>query len=355
MSLATVFYELYRFIKNNFRRIIFGSIITSLLVVGGRYVVNRIINSDKIESYNYLAHAYQQEPASFQVIVTMEDGSLFSTAAVFDDYFSTPAVVKQIEAETDTEFEKWLQAEKDLEMYKTNTFRGGLAGIRDAASNVITLRFLVGKNAEENLKIANAYAELLEKQELPFLGKNTVSIIRSPEIGEMIPIDLTEEVPSKETLTPFQTKEAKGSIIYGVLGLFLGAILSFVWNMIAHYRKHKIGYAFDYTWGINDLHFIYNRQDDRAILEKLIQTPNNSQRVILRQQKHQEANVQELITSEGNKYGVQATNIASLSTDLSPNEIVIILDANITDKKWYINQRQLAELYPARVKIIQII
>ncbi|MGF3067095.1 hypothetical protein ACQV2X_05800 [Facklamia sp. P12945] len=355
MSLATVFHELYRFIKNNFRRIMFGSVIISLLVVGGRYVVNRLINSDKIESYNYLAHAYQQDPASFQVIVTMEDGSLFSTAAVFDDYFATPTIIKQIEAETGIEFGKWLQAEKKLEMYKTNTFRGGLAGIRDAASNVITLRFLVGNNAEENLKIAEAYAELLEKQKLPFLGKNTVSIIRSPEIGEMIPIDLIEEVPSRETLTPFQTKEAKGSIIYGLLGLFLGAILSIAWSMIAHYRRHKIGYAFDYTWGINDLHFIYNRQDNREVLEKLIRTPSDSQRVILRQQKHQEVNVQELISPEGNTYGVQATNLASLDANFSPNEIVIVLDANITDKKWYNDQRQLAELYQARIKIIQII
>ncbi|MGX7109223.1 hypothetical protein [Facklamia miroungae] len=355
MSLATIFNEFYRFIINNLRRIIFGSVIISLLVVGGRYVVNRIINSDTIESYNYLAHAYQQEPASFQVIVTMEDGSLFSTAAVFDDYFATPAIVEQIEKQTGVKFGKWLQAEHDLEMYKTNTFRGGLAGIRDAASNVITLRFLVGQNAEENLKIAQAYANLLKNNKLPFLDKNTVTIIRSPEIGEMIPIDLVEDVPSKETLTPFQTKEAKGSIIYGILGLFIGAMLSIVWSMILHYRKHKIGYAFDYTWSINDLHFIFDRQDSKVTLDKLIQTPSKNDRVILRQQKHQEPHVQELISADGSKYGLQTASLANLDSDHLPNEIVIILDANLTDKDWYNEQRQLAELYQARIKIIQLI
>lgn len=346
MSLVTIVSEIWRFFRDYFWRIIMGAIIVSILTVGGRYFINSFLYRDTQEAYRNLSEIYNQEPASFQIVVTMEDGSIFTTAELFDAYFSAPEVVSDIEQKTGIQFGRWLEYENQLEMYKTNEFRGGLAGIRDASSNVITMRFLVGKSSEDNLKIANAYADMMRREELPFLGPNKISFVQEPVKGEVIPIELTEEVPSQETLTPFRTAEAKSHILYGILGLMIGTALSSLLCFLSYLGKKKITYAFDYAWGYQDHHFIIQQGKGDKDLERLIQTPNHIERIILRQQNKGHST---------HSFNNQLSSLSEYKDHKELDEIVILIQSHLTDKAWYHHERQLANLYNAQVKIIHII
>ncbi|MBG9980851.1 hypothetical protein HZY91_07730 [Facklamia sp. DSM 111018] len=346
MSLVTIVSEFWRFFKDYFWRIMMGAVIVSVLTVGGRYFINRFLYRDNQEAYQQLSEIYSQEPASFQIVVTMEDGSIFTTAELFDAYFSAPEIVSEIEQKTGIQFGQWLEYEKQLEMYKTNEFRGGLAGIRDASSNVITMRFLVGKKTEDNLKIAKAYADMMRKEELPFLGPNKISFVQEPVKGEVIPIELTEEVPSQETLTPFRTAEAKSHFIYGILGLMIGTALTSLLCFLSHLGKKKIIYAFDYAWDYHDHHFMSQHGKEDKSLEQLIQTPTNIERVVLRQQSKGDPD---------HSFNNQLCSLSDYKNEKRLDEIVILIQSHLTDKAWYHRERQLANLYPAQVKIIHII
>lgn len=353
MSIVTLISELMRFIKNYFRKIVLGAFLIGLLVAGGRYFINQLLNADRLTAYQYLSKVYQQDPASLQIIVTMEDGSIFSTASVFDEYFSTPAVVEKIEKQTGINFGEWLEAERQLEMFKTTSYRGGLAAVRDEASNVITLRFLVAEKTEDNLKIAKAYQDILEQEALPFLRGNKISIIQPAAQEEMLALDLIESIPSKETLTPYQSREAKNSIVYGILGLGLGFILATCLSLINHLRKGKIVYAFDYTWNLDDLHFILDRDQTRLNLPALIQTPKQVERLLVRQSNLQ--NELDVSVEAGELFTDPLVHhLADWTDNKEIDEIVLIVDSQLTDKKWFQEQTQLAQLYPARLKIIQV-
>lgn len=351
MSLATLIKEFWRFIKENLLRIMMGVVMVVVLVVSGRYFLNRWVRQDTRPAYDYLAEVYQQEPASFQMIVTMEDGSIFSTASLFDDYFSTPQVVQAIEEKTGVQFSDWLEAERTLEMYKTNDFRGGLAGLRDTASNVITMRFLVGKTSEDNLKIAQAYAQMVEEEALPFLDKIQATIIQEPALGEMVPIELTDEVPTDETLTPYQSKEAKGHILYGLMGAILGTLLVVGVLFVRQLFKKVINYAFDYTWRLEDTHLLVDHQRSPEEIQALIEFPSNQKQVIVKEDRFQD---DEVLISD-NQRQVRVTDLKHLDADFSFDEIVIIIKSHLTTKEWFKDQMDFAHLYPCRVRIIHIV
>lgn len=357
MSIVTLISEAWRFIKDYKWRLLFGAIIVSLLAMTGRFFIHRFLYSDNLEAYDHLTHVYQQEPASFQMVVTMEDGSIFSTANLFDEYFATPAVVEEVENQTEIEFSKTLLAEEELEMYRTPQFRGGLAAVRDSTSNIITLRFLLAESAEDNLLLAQVYAERLQEESIPFLGTNTVTIIQEPVQGELVVPDLVDEIPTEETLTPYDTLNTRGTILYGILGIILGVFLTAGLSFLFHLARKTIHYAFDYSWDFNDHHLLVKRTDEthKNNIEQLIHTPANIRRLIVRQGVSSDE-VDFINKDEKELLDITIAQLADYQGAVDqPEEIVIVIDSNQTLKSWYREQYELAKLYPARIKILHVI
>lgn len=83
MSLLTILKELWRFIKDYSLRILLGAIAVALLAVGGRYyLTNVFVEEDQEQAYHYLSEVYAQTPASLEMIVTMEDGSIYTNSHI---------------------------------------------------------------------------------------------------------------------------------------------------------------------------------------------------------------------------------------------------------------------------------
>ena len=356
MSLLTILYELWRFIKDYSLRILLGAIGVAILAVGGRYYLANMIDDNQVVAYNYLSEVYEQTPASLEMIVTMEDGSNYTNSHIFDEYFSNAKVIQQVEEATGIEFHQWRESEVELELFKTSGFRGGLAGIRDSSSNVFTLRFLVGKTSEENLAIAQAYADILEAGEIPFLGNSTISIITEPVSADLLPMEIYDSLATPETLNPFKSPSTPSYIVYCIAGLIVGAIGTVALSFVLRLSKKKIIYGFDYAWSVEDYHLLYHSERGNASsLQEFIRVPVKKNRVVL-SQTNAEGILQPVLVAEELNGLLILNSLQELATvNMVPEEIVILIHSNHTDKAWYREQAILADLYNVPVKIIHII
>lgn len=357
MSLLTIIREFWRFLKDYRLKIILGSIVVATIAVGGRFYLSQMKATENQADYDYLEKVYEQTPALIEIVATLEDGQLFTNSHIFDEYFSRPEIVRQVEESAGIEFYQWYESEQALELYKHSGFRGGLGAIRDSSSNIITLRFLVGQSEEENLAIAQAYADILRKQPLPFLRNTEITIISEPAIGEIASFDMYENLASPETLNPFKSPSAPSIAVYGIAGLIAGAFLTTAAIFILRLNKKVITYGFDYVWSLEDYHLLYDRNDSngKSTLEEFLRVPIVPHRVILAQH-HAESSLNTLLIHPDQLGLVFLQGIQELAdVQIEPDEFVILVQSNQTEKGWFQEQMLLAELYSIPVKIIHFI
>lgn len=339
MSLVTIISELWRFFVDHIKKLVVWGIVTSLIILGAQYGLSQLGNPEDEEATRYLTEVYSQEPAEFQAVVTLEDGNVFQNSYIFDEYFTTPEILQQVEAETGVDLTKWYKSEQALELLKTNLFRGGIAGIRNTSSGVITFRFLVAPTAEGNLKVAQAFRNiLLEAKAIPFMENQKAAIMVEPLVGELLNLEVTPEVPTPETLNIYRGMSPLKRAIFAVAGFILGLILGIVFFFIKRILADDIRYAFEYTWNYDDYYQMV--KESKLPMNSLIKAASDHQIIIAEQDIDTVATIPNLAQ-------------ASLKRD-DIEEIVIIVEANKTTKDWYKEQYQFAKYYQIPVQIVHM-
>ncbi|MDO4432597.1 MAG: hypothetical protein Q4B80_04685 [Aerococcaceae bacterium] len=333
MNLGTILSEWCRFIKAHCVKIILGAFIVCAAVVAGRYYLSGKQQHEQQEAYDYLQHIYQQEPAEVQFVINNEDGTLFSNSYVIDEYFAQANVVAEIERQTGIEFGDWIQHERTLKLYKTAQFRGGLAVLRNSSSDLMTLRVLVGKTAEENKAIATAYATLLQDKALPFLRKQTVTLLNTPEVIEYLDPVMQGYVATPTTLSVYTGPSTKSLAVYGVLGLIVGTLLTTVFLFVKRLMHPRIEYAFDYGWEMDDTHIVCTPEDDG--MARVVALIADETALVVAQESLETLHTETQITAKPNA-----------------KRIVIIIQSGVTTKQWYHAQQTFARALRLPVTII---
>lgn len=322
MSIITLLDELWRFIKDYFIILLVGACVFAALLGGFRYYRGSHGFSEQTASYEHLAHVYAQEPASFKMIFLNEEGDMFTNSFLLDEYFEVDEIRQIVEEETGVAIGDVLEAEQALELYKTPHFRGGLAGIQEKSSGVLTFRFLVGETAEENLRVAEAYEALLLNKAFPFMEKLDMYEVEAPSVGEIVHPDDLPALASLDVLNPYAQVSKKSLIIYSFLGFVLGTILTAGFLLLKRLLSSKIVYAFEYGWDFSDQHYLV---DSKADLEEILQQ------------------IEGPLLEEG-----------KVLPEIKDQNISIIIRSNETDKKWYRSTYQLAHLLAKQVAIIHV-
>lgn len=373
MSLVTIIGELWRFFINNVVKMLIGAVVLSALFMGGKFFLDsRPVESPEAEagteevedikavqdeSFNYLNQVYAQQPAEFEVVLINEEGTTFPNSYLLDEYFATPKVIRSIEEKTGINFEKWYDSEQNLGLIKTVSHRGGLAALTDSSTGIITFRFLVGQSAEENLKIAQAYADLLTSGQVPITEGLNVTLVSEPKIANAENLKnpkFQEIAASPESLNALVDDSGIALSLYGVAGLIVGFILMFVVLFILQLFKRKIAYAFDYTWDFEDKHVIYNQKNaERNGLADIVFSPQRSSRVVV----SEDNAAQEILTGQSHPHQmahlIQANKLGELDDRIE--EIVLLIHSGQTSKDWYRHQYEMATLYDAPLKIVLIV
>lgn len=341
MSVVTILKEFWRFFKDYFVKILLGAVLVGVLTMGLKWAFDAYTESlyqdaaaeDQnpellAEQMDYLAEIYQEEPAEFTFVVQLEDGAIFENSFIFDEYFSSEEVVKEISQATGVNYAPTIEAEKSLGLIKTSSYRGSIAAIRDRSSSVITMRVLAAPTAEENLILADEMYRLMNESELPFMENLTYIPMSTPEIGESLVEEEMTMVASPASLGLINTSEiGQGQtnwLLYFILGFILGIFIATVILFIVQLFKKKITYAFQYAWDFEDVHLLLDQdQDPRPYIE-------------------QPADRTRLVTWEGE----------AERGNSDYQELVILIDSGQTSKAWFNEQYQLAEVNEAQVKII---
>lgn len=369
MSLTTILSEIWRFIKNNFLKIISGALIIGVLAVLGSLFLPNLIeqpseeiseeftqttpSEDAKESREYLTHIYEQEPAEFELFIQLEDGNIFGNSFIFDEYFTSPAVVEEIERESGVDYSQTLAHENNLGLYKTSRYRGSIAGIRDTSSNVLNIRVQAAETSEDNLILAETFANQILNTEIPFVENLSITIISEPEIGEKLLEDDLEMVSSSEALGMIAPTESENRsiLLYAIAGFILGLLLTATVLFIIQLFKNKIKYAFQYSWDFSDYHFIFTTDEENKKLRDFLSAPEISTQIIV----YQESSFVEQFIGANPK--IKTTKSLSRFTTNSTkiDEIILFVETKTTDKDWYNEQYRLAEKYDSQVTIIQAI
>ncbi|MDK7050455.1 hypothetical protein ACWOE5_06860 [Aerococcus sanguinicola] len=345
--------ELWRFCKENLLKIILGAAVLTALLFGLRVLLtdhpeeslssaaDQTVQADEATleaSKEGLKTAYSQEPAEFQFSALVEDGNVFSNSFLIDEYLARPDMVKKAEEKSGVKFADSLQAEQNLGLYKNGDFRGGLAAVRDTSSGVITLRVLLGKTPEENKKIAQAYYDILQEP-LPFTRDLNLIMLGRPEIGERLDLSQYEMVATPNTIASIVGSNSLPLwlllVAAYIVALLIVAFLLFIWRLF----DGKIRYAFEYVWAFEDEHLLAKNMDEGV--QHFINQPYGKDRLLLAEEGGLNAPLASQQTLEG------------FSGQM--DEIVILLQAGQSHKKWYQAQYRLAKLYHVPIKIVHLI
>ena len=351
MSLNTLVHELVRFIKDNLWRLILGMILGVIVAVSARYFISELLLKEKSEAYDYLSTVYAQEPAEFQAVITMEDGDVFPSSNIYDDYFSSPQMIKKVEDKTGIAFGRWFEDEQTLDLKKNGNFRGGIAAIRDSSSGLITFRFLVAPTSKENLAISRAYEEIITSEDIHFNQAHAIEITRPSETIELLDLDEVTTVPTGATLNMFDGLSTKNLIIYTVIGSFVGGVLTLIALWLKRMKNPKIKYSFEYAWGMNDHHLLIDKNQDKndiSVEDVIKLSPSSDQLLLLQTNEGMIPVIEDARTHIVSKLE-QAPQLAEKAS-----ELIFVLVSNHTDKHWYTNQYKLAQLYNKPIKIIHL-
>lgn len=342
MSLSTVIRELWHFFLDYIWKFILWGIIGAVFLTFGHWLLAEHRESIDQEAYDYLEMVYSQEPAEFQALISLEDGEVFGNSYVFDEYFTSPEILNQMEELTDVPLNKWINSEHALELFKTSLFRGGIAGIRNTSSGVITFRFLVAPTAEENLKVANAYRDLLmAENSIPFMESQTPTIMLEPMIGEVLDLEQVTEVPTENTLTIFNHQNLLTKMVVLIAGFIVGAGLSFVFYFIKRLLSDTIVYAFEYQWYYEDFHRLIEQTDDLDTL-------------MIKNSLPLEVIAQFPINNNAIHKSISET-LHTIVKDSDPGkECIIVIQSGQTTKEWYKVQFNTAKYYHLPLQIIHI-
>lgn len=356
MNLLTLISELWRFFIENLKKILGLTILLALVIVGIAYGVQSLpqnhligiqdepVSAEQLKKDNErLSKVYTQEPAEFQFVVSDRNGEIIENSYIFDEYFSSPEVVKDIKENTGIDISKTIQAEKDFDLLKTQNYRGSIAAIRDLSSSMITLRVLVGESKEENLKVARYLQSLLENDEVAIVKGLTVSIVTEAENKELLNLQEISSVPTEGTLAQLVIGGTFSPVTISILGVILGFLLATVFVFIFHFFGQTIRYGFDYTVNFEDSQVIINPKKTKNLVEHLNAMINS-------EEKQEGLVLSEVDLGEG---------IQKVSEGLNPEtagfkSAMLFIQTGKTSKQWYRQMRDLLAIYDVPVRIVQI-
>ena len=339
MDSHTLFNELKRLMKEN-KKAYIGIMLALVLLLSGIILLPTLLNTfGNLKDSEEVSKQSHINPAIFEMYIEYDTGSSFTNTILLEQAMKKNEFIEGAEKTTGIEISDLLDYETEIDYPKSAKDRGVLGASRDEASNIWVFSANIGSQ-EENLAVINYFYNLFVNNEVELLQNKSRYIISEPRI-------LTDE----ELLSPTTPVEQEGNnqlsiknILFSVILAVLGAAaLSFIILIIKSFTTKKIQYAFNYSWSEQDL-FMLNSKDNQISFNQMFKISSNRGQVYLAQEPESINIPHAEIVDSITKYNVQG----------SLSEIIILVQPNVTDKKWYSQQRELLKVFPLPLKIVQM-
>ncbi len=360
MSLNTIIKEFIRMIKEKIIFVILAIVIMACAMTAFGMAKNKKgTQTEKVsknDALDYLESVYANNPATFKLLyIYTKDGTYFMNSSFLDEYFSSDNYLDAFSAkhpELEKDIRTWAENERNMHIAEKYEGRGGIFFHRDKVSNVITAYINCLKSSKDNLVLAKDIFDVLSKG-LPLTNNTTMTVLKAPSIEpeHIYPIvpesgkDAEEldpnspiNLPSDAKISKIKTRPLK---IWAFIGAVGGTFMSIGLIFCYYLFRNRIRYAFQYSWDVNDLQFIFNmkKEEDRKEFQKLT-----------------EAKQGHIVLAKPGFSSLESIDdLIGLENEDNIERISIVVEENKTLRSWYRKQKYIADRIKAPVYILHII
>ena len=348
MDSHTLVKEIKRLLITNKKRALLFAIVFSLLLFAMQLVpiITTQISLRNSDNEKTSETADSENPAIFEMYIEYENGSVYTNTLLLEEAMKTDANIQAAEEATGVEISDLIEMEEKTNYPKTARDRGVLGASRNEASNIWVFSSRVGTE-KENLAVVKFFYELVETDGLDLLNNKETYIISEPRI-------LTDEdLSNPESLVTQNEKvvtfNIKNLVISAGISIVGGIMVAVFLLFLQPFFNKKIKYAFNYNWNEEDI-FVMVESENKAGLERAVLLPQSTNKVLLVQEKNEKLDL-----SSYSEKGLQIIDdITKLNLDKEVDEVVILIQPDVTDRTWYNEQRELLKVYRKPLKVIQV-
>src|SRR5699024_1477764 len=176
--------EIKRFLKENKKNIIMGTLLLGVLLGGAITFLNQTdTEEDQETEIEDSREVFENDSRSayFRFYIEKVDGSSISTAATLNELFNMEELYEKVLTETDIDINEIKEFAEDKEIIDFSPIKVKING----DSNIYTAIFETGDN-RDNMSLANYFYNYLFDKQFNMLEKHTVYSLVEPELVEDI-------------------------------------------------------------------------------------------------------------------------------------------------------------------------
>src|SRR5699024_2802123 len=341
--------EIKRFLNKNKKTIIIGTLIFGALLGGVITFLNQTNAEEEQETEiedSQEVFENDSRSAYFRFYIEKIDGSSFSNSATLNELFNMEELYEKVLTETDIDIKEIKEFAEDKEILDFSPIKVKING----DSNIYTAIFETEDN-RDNMILANYYYNNLFDKQFNMLEKQTVYSLVEPE--------LVKDTQEKEEDTKVvQSKKTdfdwvKNIIINLIIGFILSVVLVIGILLLKELFGNKLNYFFGYDAEDFDDFILYDKKlNNKKSIQYFIDLPHSANKLILTESEINKEQKKLLFDTSNPNFDI-SNSINNTSTSKIYDEIILIVKANETTRKWYNEQKKLIRLHETKNKMNQ--
>lgn len=280
------------------------------------------------------------EAYAFRVYIENVDGSVYGRTNLTEEILLSDEVISLIEEQTDYDIELIREYFLDIHYNSTN----------------VLFTVTIGAGSEQvSQAISEAYYTSLNSGLIPVLDEKLVYLFEDAPVSvqsENNIQDVTEVEPEENNL-----------IVNSILSLLVGLFLGFGFGLIVAYMYSLIEKKMHALYNLNlsksDIYISLSgsKRNSNLINSDLIHAvsyPTDHKKLIICQESEVLDRLKETMKNNTLLDSTFGTEAAEIDPVIKFDEVIIIAQDGVTDKSWYVKQKNQIKLYNAVTKIIKL-
>jgi len=283
--------------------------------------------------------------AFFSFYIEKPDCTAFGNQATMDQLFNLDSLYEKAMTETNINIEEIKEAAEEKEISDFSPVKVKVNG----DSNIFVAIFETGNN-KENLNLAGFYYN--------YLFNSGFNILDDHKVYSLVEPELVEDIEEEEEAKTVQTQKSKSDLIKNVItslgiGFVLAIVLTIGIMLIKELTGKKLNFIFSYNAEDFDSFMIYDKNlNNEKSIQYYMNKPSNIKKLILIEKEFNKIDKDLLLGNSNASFDIHHS-IENTSTSNDYDEIIVIVKASETTRKWYNKQKELIELSNVYTKIIQ--
>lgn len=332
--------DLTVFLKNSWKTIVLSMVAFLLLYASALWYTQRtnpdVIEPDAPLGASVLQGLTQEEyemlkedEVSFSFYVENSDDTAFMNYNMLKNYLLSPDIWATIVQGLDLSYEV-------ADYYVLNISR----------DQTQALHINIGTgDYSENMLLANRLYDMIDNQEIDFFSDKNIYLLTRPKR-----VLLQEQGTNQESseVQPDRVNYVLVAVVGVLIAFFFGIVVAIV---LSFFKKEFTLTSLAHFNGVDDVvnltHLKGIEEVDEHLLYSIVSPGNSGRKILLTQ-----SNLDHLKDKLTTHNITMIQSLLDYPAESQIDRIVIVIEKDVTEKKWYNNQRLLLENHDASVKVI---